>query len=183
MDINLLVKITARAWSLHILALLHDGVPGRQAALLSQMPAGRTAFAASMSHLVDLKLVERNPGHGHPLRPEFRLTPGGVQAARVAKRIVSAVGNPDGAAFSLLRRRWSVPILSITNAPTRFSDIKAALPSITDRALSQSLYRLEEQAWLRRSFDTSRRSPRPIYQAANTGAAISTILRPQNNWA
>ena len=35
MDIETLVKLTSRSWSLNILALLHSGVPGRQAPLLA----------------------------------------------------------------------------------------------------------------------------------------------------
>ena len=74
MDINLLVKITQRAWSMNILALMHEGTAGRQATLLAKTGAGRTAFAQSLHHLIELNLVQRNPGHGHPLRPEYILT-------------------------------------------------------------------------------------------------------------
>ena len=81
MDINLLVKLSSRAWSLPILAQIARGVACRQAPLIAATGAGRTAFGASLTHLIDLKLLERNPGHGHPLRPEFRLTPAGQAAA------------------------------------------------------------------------------------------------------
>ena len=69
MDMEFLVKLTARAWSLSILARLDAGVPGRQAPLLAATGAGRTAFAQSLAHLHALGLLERNPGHGHlPLK-------------------------------------------------------------------------------------------------------------------
>ncbi len=174
MDIRSLVKLTSRAWSLNILALLHQGVAGRQAPLLAATSASRTSFAASLQHLVLLDLLERNPGHGHPLRPEFRLTGKGVAVAETANRIVEAV--PDDREFALLRRSWSVPILALTVTPQRFSAIRSDLATVTDRALSTSLHRLEERAWLRRDIDTSNRVPYPTYRAANRGIEINQAI-------
>ena len=59
MDIKLLVNLSSRAWSLNILALLHTGVPGRQAPLLAATSASRTSFASSLEHLVQLGLLEK----------------------------------------------------------------------------------------------------------------------------
>ncbi|MEM9426778.1 MAG: winged helix-turn-helix transcriptional regulator [Pseudomonadota bacterium] len=174
MDAKLLVKLTSRTWSLSILAHLHRGVPARQAPLMAATRAGRTAFAASLKHLVELALLERNPGHGHPLRPEYRLTEVGKDAARVAAQIVDAV--PDEGQFAVLRRSWTVPVLAITQTPQRFSRIKARLAPITDRALSQSLRELETRDWLRREIETSERVPYPTYLAVNTGRQVAQAL-------
>lgn len=174
MDIKLLVNLTSRAWSLNILAVLHKGSPGRQAPLLAATGASRTAFAASLEHLVQLRLLERNPGHGHPLRPEFRLTPLGQEAAKIAAKIVSLV--PDKDEFGLLRRSWTLPVLAMTTAPRRFTEIKSDLGQITDRALSQSLGQLEERQWVSRSVDLSQKPLRPAYQAINQGQAISQSI-------
>ncbi|MCE8508921.1 helix-turn-helix transcriptional regulator [Ruegeria pomeroyi] len=174
MDINLLVKLTARAWSLPILANLHQGVPGRQAPLLAATGAGRTAFAASLAHLLQLGLLERNPGHGHPLRPEFRLTASGQEAAALAGRLLGTV--PGAAEGALLRRSWTVPILALTGQPRRFSAIRSDLSPITDRALSVSLKQLEDQTWLRRDLDLSQRVPFPVYRAANLGMDLHRAI-------
>jgi len=174
MDIKSLVKLTSRAWSLNILTLMHEGMPGRQAPLLAATSASRTSFASSLDHLVELGFLERNPGHGHPLRPEFRLTPQGVEAAAIASRIVKAV--PDDREFALLRRSWTVPILALTASPRRFSIIKSYLAPITDRALSTSLHQLEEREWLRREIVTSNRLPFPTYHAANRGIEINRAI-------
>ena len=174
MDINLLVKLTSRAWSLHILALMHRGVPGRQAPLLAASGAGRTAFANSLAHLIALGLLERNPGHGHPLRPEYRLTPEGVTCAALAHKIADMVPTETG--LSLLRRSWTVPVLSVSRGPRYFSQIKKSLPAITDRALSQSLQQLQTQRWMSREIDASQHPPRPIYRAANVGCKISEVV-------
>ena len=174
MDIETLVKLTSRAWCLNILASLHAGVPGRQAPLLAATSASRTSFASSLEHLVQLGLLERNPGHGHPLRPEFRLTRKGVEIAEIASKIVKAV--PQDKEFALLRRSWTVPILALTDTPQRFSVIKSNLVTITDRALSASLYQLEVRNWLQRDIDTSKRVPYPTYLAVNRGIAINRAV-------
>lgn len=174
MDINFLVKLTRKAWSLNILALLDEGVPARQAPLLARIGAGRTAFAASLDHLVQLGLLERNPGHGHPLRPEYRLTPAGVLAAKMAGRVMRTV--PDTGTGHVLRRSWSAPVLALTARPQRFSAIRDGLGQITDRALSQSLGALEDANWLSRDLEMSARRPFPIYQAINTGALVSQAI-------
>ena len=174
MDIALLVNLTSKAWSLKILALLHAGVPGRQAPLIAATQASRTSLASSLGHLVQLGLLEKNPGHGHPLRPEFRLTHTGVIVAAMANRIVEIV--PDDDAFAIIRRSWTVPVLAVTKSPKRFSIIKSGLKAITDRALSQSLCVLEEQEWLKREIDVSQRAPFPTYHAVNAGKKINQAI-------
>ncbi|SPJ27574.1 winged helix-turn-helix transcriptional regulator [Falsiruegeria mediterranea] len=174
MDIKLLVNITSRAWALPILAHLHDGVPGRQAPLLSATGASRTAFAQSLAHLIEIALLERNPGHGHPLRPEFRLTPEGEIAAQLAHRVHAVPGEHK----ALLRRSWTLPILTTLNRPSRFNVVKHQLGRITDRALSQSLQTLEEHDWISRTVDGTSRPPHSIYHAINTGHAISEMACP-----
>ncbi|MCE7999428.1 MAG: transcriptional regulator [Rhodobiaceae bacterium] len=174
MDIELLVNITSKAWSLKILSLLQSGTPGRQAPLLAATKASRSSFASSMEHLVQLGLLERNPGHGHPLRPEFRLTPSGKRAAVIAGRVMENVLDED--AFVVIRRSWAVPILAVTDVPARFSHIKSELGGISDRALSQSLFVLEERAWLKREIDVSHRSPFPTYHAVNAGQKINQAI-------
>lgn len=175
MDINLLVNITSRAWSMPILACMHDGVPGRQAALLTATGASRTAFAQSMAHLVEIGMLERNPGHGHPLRPEFRLTPLGVVAAEMAHQIqlVTRDENQD-----LLRRSWTLPVLTSLRKPSRFNGIKRQLTTITDRALSQCLVSMQDREWIERNVDADCRPPMPVYSAINTGRLINRVTRP-----
>ncbi|MCH9693782.1 MAG: winged helix-turn-helix transcriptional regulator [Gammaproteobacteria bacterium] len=170
MDIETIVKVTSRAWSLDILASMQSGVPGRQAPLLSSIGANRTAFAKSLAHLVDLGLLVRNPGHGHPLRPEYRLTSEGLEISKIAGKIAQA-GLSD-TELAALRRTWTVPVLTVIHTPRRFTEIKSDLISITDRSLSKSLDQLQELEWLKRKIDISGRPPRPTYQAANIGIKI-----------
>ena len=175
----MLVNITSRAWALPILSSLHSGVAGRQAPLLAATGASRTAFAQSMEHLIEMGLVERNPGYGHPLRPEFRLTQMGGAAAVIANRVRSVSTEED---WRLLRRSWTLPVLTSLRTPSHFNEIKRSLPSITDRALSQSLKSMEARSWVHRSVDGAARPPRSIYSAVNTGGLISQVTAPEINF-
>jgi len=180
MDIELFVNITSRAWALPILSNMHAGVAGRQAPLLAATGASRTSFVHSMDHLITMGLLERNPGYGHPLRPEFRLTPLGTTAAVIANKIQSIAVDQDQ---DLLRRSWTLPILTSLNTPSRFNDIKRTLPAITDRALSQSLKTMEVKSWVRRNVDETARPPRSIYVAVNTGEMISKVTAAEITFA
>lgn len=159
-----------------ILSSMHSGVPGRQASLLTATGASRTAFAQSMEHLIEIGLLERNPGYGHPLRPEFRLTKLGRRIATVAARIDEVSQVED---WPLLRRSWTLPVLTVLHEPSHFTDMKRQLPTITDRALSQSLKSMEAKNWVCRSVDGVARPPRSIYRTANTGGLISQVIAPE----
>lgn len=176
MDMELFVNVTSRAWAIPILSSLHSGVAGRQAPLLSATGASRTAFAQSMDHLIELGLLERNPGYGHPLRPEFRLTSLGKSVAAIADKIRDVSTEED---WPLLRRSWTLPVLTSLYRPSHFIDIKRHLPMITDRALSQSLKSMEARNWVCRSVDGAARPPRSVYSAVNTGGLISQVIAPE----
>lgn len=92
----------------------------------------------------------------------------------MAGRVIDAA--PDDAALAILKRTWSVPILAIARAPTRYSAIKTKLGKITDRALSQSLFFLEERDWLARDINVSHRAAYPTYRAIEKGAEISRLI-------
>lgn len=172
MDIKSFVNTTSKAWSIPILSKLHAGIAGRQAPLLAATGASRTAFAQSMDHLITIGLLERNPGYGHPLRPEFRLTELGISAAAIADKILSVTANQDQ---DLIRRSWTLPVLTAIHRPSHFGEIKRNLGTISDRALSQSLKTMEIRNWVRRDVDEAARPPRSIYHAVNTGEMISKV--------
>ncbi|MDO6588586.1 winged helix-turn-helix transcriptional regulator [Salipiger sp. 1_MG-2023] len=176
MDIKLFVNVTSRAWAMPILSSLHSGVAGRQAPLLAATGASRTAFTQSMDHLIELGLLERNPGYGHSLRPEFQLTKLGRTVAAIAGKIHDISNEED---WPLLRRSWTLPVLTSLHKPSYFMDIKRHLPTVTDRALSQSLKSIEARNWVCRSVDGAARPPRSIYSAVNTGGLISQVIAPE----
>ncbi|WP_341785784.1 helix-turn-helix domain-containing protein [Shimia isoporae] len=125
-----------------------------------------------MDHLINLGLLERNPGYGHPLRPEFRLTQIGVPAAKLASQINGVSQDEDQ---DLLRRSWTLPVLATLHRPRHFIEIKRDLPPISDRALSQSLKTMEARHWIHRHIDEHMRPPRSQYSAVSTGSKLSEV--------
>ncbi|MEX0337877.1 MAG: winged helix-turn-helix transcriptional regulator [Arenibacterium sp.] len=76
----------------------------------------------------------------------------------------------------MLRRNWSLPVLWTSRRPSYFGDIRANLPAITDRALSNALKQLESHQWVRRRIEPESRPPRARYQAINTGQKICAVI-------
>ncbi|MEO9683127.1 MAG: winged helix-turn-helix transcriptional regulator [Tateyamaria sp.] len=110
------------------------------------------------------------------MRPEFRLTPRGLEAAAIADKVQRVASKDDQ---DLLRKSWTLPVLTSLQAPSRFNDIKRNLRTITDRALSQSLKSMEVREWVHRRVDETARPPRSIYSAVNTGKLISGVAGPE----
>lgn len=171
MDIAAIVNLTRRRWTLAILAAMADGVSGRQAPLIAATGAPRSGFLDSLEHMIATGLLERNAGHGHPLRPEYRLTAAGTLAARMAAKTFAEV--PDAGARKLLQKTWSLPILVTARRPVFFGQIRSALHPITDRALSETVKPMQEIGWLTREVDAASRPPRAIYEAVDQGMGIA----------
>jgi len=69
MDKLYLVNLCSRSWALTALQLIERGTSARVSPLAAAAGCGRTAMSASVSHLLEMGLLERNPGAGHPMRP------------------------------------------------------------------------------------------------------------------
>lgn len=173
MDINLLVNICSRAWAMPILNAMATGTPGRQARLIAATGAGRTAFAQSMEHLLEMGLVERNPGHGHPLRPEFRLTELGKKVGAMAKEVFALTSNAEQ---ETMRKAWALPLVAVLLTHQHFNDLARALHPITDRALSQTLKLLEEVGWAERYIEAGSRPPRSAYHLTAKAQKIAKLI-------
>ena len=102
-----------------ILAELHRAAGSRFVPL-----ANRLGFAASRQGdaraLIAAGLVMRNPGYGHPLRPEYVLTPRGYRIAPACVRLVEALQRLDFEDGGL--KKWSIPVLLELARERRFAD-------------------------------------------------------------
>jgi len=90
-------------------ARLHAVAGGAKFITLAHaLGVSRASLSATLNHLIALGLVRRNPGHGHPMRPEYLLTDAGAALARhcaALDRPVARNGGPD-----LAYRKWTLPL-------------------------------------------------------------------------
>jgi DNA-binding HxlR family transcriptional regulator len=138
-----LATLFHRRWALPVVAELHRGRGAKLVTLINRLEASPGSVRAALDHLQDAGWVIPNPGYGHPMRPEYILTPAGVALAPACCDLDAALLRLDLRAIGL--RKWSMPTLNTLRAgPARFTEIRADLPGVTDRALSLALGDLQE---------------------------------------
>lgn len=86
-------------------------------------------------------------------------------------------------AVELIGKRWSGAILLVlTGGPLRFSEIRALVPDLSDRLLSERLKELEAEGIVeRRVFDEV--PVRVEYALTGKGEALEPVLRELKSWA
>lgn len=134
-------RLTAGRWLVPLMAQLAAEDGSRFAAMLARLGLSRSALAASLAQLQETGWVRRNPGHGHPLRPEYILTEAGAPIAAFAAGIMAERARLGLEPAQL--PRWSLPVVGrLGRERARFSALRTALPPVTPRALSLTLKQL-----------------------------------------
>lgn len=144
------ISLAQGRWAVALLTDLaaHNGA--RFVELLHRLALSRDSLARTLEAATTRGWVERNPGYGHPLRPEYILTAEGKRMAVMAGRIEAARGATGLAPGTLAR--WSMPIIFAVDAGhQRFNELARTLPAASPRALSQGLRRLTEQSLVTRA--------------------------------
>lgn len=146
MSIPDLIALFHHRWSAPVLAELRRQKGARFAALSGILGVSRDSLRRTLDSLLELGLVARNPGYGHPLRPEYVLTRRGERVAERCARLLALLdGNADVAL-----KKWSLPVLAALERPARFSELRESLPGISARSLALALKDLEGAALVRR---------------------------------
>jgi DNA-binding HxlR family transcriptional regulator len=156
-------------WAPPALALLGERGGARFVELQRRLGVGRESLRRALDTLIDARLVRRNPGYGHPLRPEYVLAPAGREPAAMARRLLET-GPED-----VLLRKWSVPVLAELGDERRFSELLATLTGITPRALALTLRQLEQAKLLRREVLPTR-PPSTVYRPTARGRRVQAAL-------
>ncbi len=170
-----LPTLLERRWSLPVLAELHRAKGAKFVTLAARTGASRKAIRDTLAHLARLGLVMRNPGYGHPLRPEYLLT---TRALQIGPRFQDL--HDTLAAHNLLDaalKKWSLPVLSLvsrTHGGARFSELRTSL-DITDRALTLALKDLQRINLITRLV-LDAYPPTTLYQATGRAAPVVAAL-------
>jgi DNA-binding HxlR family transcriptional regulator len=167
--------IVHHRWSLPVLAELSEEGGAKFATLAHRLDVNRESLRATLDALIELGLVRPNPGHGHPMRPEYLLTAAGGRLAHACARLVAALRELDVEDVAL--RKWSLPVArGLVAGDERFGQLEARLSGVTARALSMALRSLEDAGLVeRRVLDG--RPPTPVYRLTPRARPLAPILR------
>ena len=168
-SIDELVAIFHHRWSAPVLAELERQKGSRFAALSGTLGVGRESLRRALDTLLERGLVARNPGYGHPLRPEYILTGRGKTVAACCAELLS-LSDDD-----VLLRKWSLPVIAALERPARFSELKASLPGVTPRALALALKDLRAAGLVARTVEDAY-PPTAIYAATPRARRLGRVF-------
>lgn len=166
-----LIALFHHRWSAPVLAELLRQKGSRFVTLGNTLGVGRESLKRTLASLVDLGLVARNPGYGHPLRPEYVLTPRGRRVSARCAKLLDALN--DDADIAL--RKWSLPVLFALRQPSRFSELQSALPGVTARALALALKDLQSAGFVERRIEDAY-PPTAVYVPTALARRFQRIL-------
>ncbi len=167
-----LIRLFHHRWAPAVLAELRRQRGSRFVTLSRMLGVGRDSLRRTLTALIEQGLVGRNPGYGHPLRPEYVLTSRGEPVARRCERLLAALdGHED-----VVLRKWSAPVLAALSEPSRFSELRERLPGVTGRSLALALKELESAGLVERQVDERARPPAVVYLATSAARPLQRAL-------
>ena len=174
-NIHHLIALFHHRWAAPILAELHRGSGAKFVALVNRLGVSRDSLRRTLAALIEKGWVVRNPGHGHPLRPEYVLTKAGARIAPWCARTVKllrALGIEDVAL-----RKWSMPVaFALGKGRERFSEIKDFLSTSTARALTQTLKELQTVGLVKRVV-SDESPPATYYRLTSRGRKLVPLVQ------
>jgi len=134
---------------------------------------GRESLTRALEGLLELRLIARNPGYGHPLRPEYVVLPEGAALAPACVELVDRLDELGALEIGL--KKWSMPVVhALADDPRRFSELRDELPGITARALTLALKDLAAAGLVERTV-TDDFPPATLYRLT---AGAEPLVRP-----
>jgi DNA-binding HxlR family transcriptional regulator len=175
-SVTILTRLFHRRWAAPVLGELHASGGAKFVTLARRLDVSPTAMRQTLDDLIEHGWVMRNPGYGHPMRPEYILTAAGSRLAPACGQVTQALRKLDLLDIGL--QKWSMPVLAVAHQGWwRFGQLAERLRDITDRALSLTLHQLGEASLLTRRIEAAA-PPHPIYGATATGARLGRLLLP-----
>jgi DNA-binding HxlR family transcriptional regulator len=173
-DLNLLAQLGRHRWAVALIAVLAERKGGRFVELLHALATNRESLSRTLEGCMTAGWVMRNPGHGHPLRPEYILTEAGWRVA-VPCQSIEEVRQHIGLTPTALTR-WSLPIIGrIDSGAKRFNAISGGIIGANPRALTQSLKALVDQQLVARTIIDDY-PPVPEYGLSDHGQMMARAL-------
>jgi DNA-binding HxlR family transcriptional regulator len=142
--------------------------------LLNRTGASRDTLSDTLSHLIEEGVVARNPGYGHPMRPEYILTPFGESLGPACIRATEVI--PELGIVEVALKKWPMLVLvAMGRGGRRFGEIRDLLPGITPRALTGALRDLQAAGLADRTI-TEAWPPHTVYTVTPLGSEALPVL-------
>lgn len=149
-DLAPLIELVHHRWNIPVIAELYRRSGAKYITLVNALEVSRASLSTSLQDLIELGIVRKNTGHGHPMRPEYVLTEDGsvigehcLSLARLVQR-----RKEEDLAF----RKWTLPLVAaIGDDVRRFSEVRDVLLGATPRAITIGLKSMLEQRWAART--------------------------------
>jgi DNA-binding HxlR family transcriptional regulator len=133
-----LAALGRNRWSVPVMAVLSRGGGARFAVLARELALSSNSLARTLAHLRETGWVIPNPGHGHPLRPEYLLSDAGMPVGVLCERVIAGREQLGLSVADL--PRWGLPVIAgLAPEWSRFGELQVRLAPVTPRALSQTL--------------------------------------------
>jgi DNA-binding HxlR family transcriptional regulator len=133
-----ITRLFHHRWAAPILAELYRSKGSRFVTLSNRLGLGRESLRRTLTALIEAGLVMKNPGYGHPLRPEYVLTERGRAVAPACARLIATLDRLGANDVGL--KKWSMPaVLALAEGDCRYSELRKRLPGVTPRALTLAL--------------------------------------------
>ncbi len=118
--------------------------------LANALGVSRPSLSASLTDLIELGLVRKNTGHGHPMRPEYLLTDAGKEIGMQCAVLDDVVSKRRAA--DLAYRKWTLPLMAaMGDDALRFNELKSALDGASPRAITLGLKSMVSERWAART--------------------------------
>jgi DNA-binding HxlR family transcriptional regulator len=174
LDEPLLRMLTAHRWAVPVMALLARENGSRFAVIAARFGLSSNSLTRCLQHLRESGWVIPNPGHGHPLRPEYVLTESGLAAGAACERIMESRVKLGLEAADL--PRWGLPLIAGMDGEwTRFGMLQSRLAPVTPRALSMTLQTMIGHDLVKRRLE-DRFPPLPLYGLTGRGQDLAGAL-------
>ncbi len=158
------LALVRHRWCIPILAVTELLEGARFAAYRGHLGISRDALSSTLGYLIEQRLLERNQGYGHPLRPEYVATPAGRAIGPACAMLFEQLQRLDVERVAL--RKWSLPVVGAVSAEAgSFAALRTHLTPITPRALSACLTEL-------RRADLLRHESNALYRLTDTAREI-----------
>jgi DNA-binding HxlR family transcriptional regulator len=166
------IRLFHYRWAAPVLAELRHERGSRFVTLTNRLDVTRDSLRRTLDALCNDGLVERNPGYGHPLRPEYVLTGEGERVAAVCDRLLGVLDGLEDVAL----RKWSMPVVhALGGGPRRFSELRGLLAGVSPRALALALKDLQKAGLVERAV-TNDYPPGTLYRLTPRALPLAAIL-------